>query len=556
MSRERDAARAPGRSPVAANALLAAASVLVLLALLAGVELALRGAGLGAPSRADASRLAYQRLVLPVLVPDERPDGTPVLRPADPRLPYQSILRVKPDGALRVFTFGGSATAGLGYSPNATFARHLERMLRRALPGRVVEVVNLGIVALSSKQVQVLVDEACARYEPDLVIVYSGNNEFLEIHAEKYAASRATPLARAAGVLARSRIYRVLQRALAGPPETPSLARRDVSREELRHTQAEIIEHVDLEPADVRAVVDAYEARLDAMARAASARDVPMLLSTVASNWKWRGRSDLPRDWVRDLLPDAPQPASRETWERAVRALSEELAGGDAPEAHELLFRRAVAHERLGRFDAARDDYRAAMNQDPHLRRALDAMNERVRRVAERRGVRLVDLVDALARRAEHGIVGFGELYDYVHFTPRGAVLAAVAFYRGAQASGLAPPDAALDPEAYARERLDALAELERDPVAVGEWLGIGFDRTRIQDRDLWKYDALLDELDARLARDPDDALALAYRGNAGSFRLEGASDAARDYRRALAVGEDDRAIRANLEALLAQRTP
>ena len=50
----------------------------------------------------------------------------PELRKAftvDSRLPYQSILRDKAPGSLRVFTFGGSATAGLGYSPNAIALR-------------------------------------------------------------------------------------------------------------------------------------------------------------------------------------------------------------------------------------------------------------------------------------------------------------------------------------------------------------------------------------------------------------------------------------------------
>ena len=84
-------------------------------------------------------------------------------------------------------TLGGSSTAGLGYSPNVTFARYLERMARAALPGARVEVLNLGIVALATKQEKLLVAEVCRNYDPDVVIVYAGNNEFLEIHAQKYA---------------------------------------------------------------------------------------------------------------------------------------------------------------------------------------------------------------------------------------------------------------------------------------------------------------------------------------------------------------------------------
>ena len=167
---------------------LAAASLLVALVLVAALEGALRLAGIGRPRPWSASRLEYQHYSPPLLRPATRPDGTAVLRTVDPRLPYQSILAEKPADGLRVLCFGGSATAGLGFSPNVTFPRALEDMLRAALPGRPVEVVNLGIVAFSSAQVRWMVAEACQRYDPDLVVVYCGNNEFLEIHAREYAA--------------------------------------------------------------------------------------------------------------------------------------------------------------------------------------------------------------------------------------------------------------------------------------------------------------------------------------------------------------------------------
>ena len=120
------------RSPVLANVLMLLGSVLMSVLLILALEGVLRLVGLGAPDAAHASRLKYQQIYLPILEPGERADGTPVVKTADSRLPYQSILAKKPANGLRVFTFGGSATAGLGFSPNVTFARHLERMLEQA----------------------------------------------------------------------------------------------------------------------------------------------------------------------------------------------------------------------------------------------------------------------------------------------------------------------------------------------------------------------------------------------------------------------------------------
>ena len=109
------------RSSLAANLILAMSSTVMTLLLFGLLEGLLRILGIG---QADgASRSKYQQVYLPVMEPAEPRDGTPVFATGDVRLPYQTIRQDKPENALRIFTFGGSATAGLGYSPNVTFAR-------------------------------------------------------------------------------------------------------------------------------------------------------------------------------------------------------------------------------------------------------------------------------------------------------------------------------------------------------------------------------------------------------------------------------------------------
>lgn len=536
----------------AANLLLAGGSLLITLLLLAALEGALRLTGVGTPDAARASRLKYQQIYLPILEPAERPDGTRILRTADSRLPYQSILAEKPANGLRVFTFGGSATAGLGFSPNVTFARHLQRMLEQAYPGRYVEVVNLGIVALAASQVQVLVEAVCRNYAPDAAIVYSGNNEFLEIHAEKYAASQGNVFSALSDRLFQTNLYRLLDRAIHGGPATPSLADRNFTREDLGMTEAALIRDIEMQPEEIQAIIDRYEASMEGIAAAARTTGTPLVLMTVASNWKWRGREDLPADWLDALVPAGGSKPAR--YREAIAILTQQLETSPADEQSDLLFRRAVAAEALGDFTAARADYRAAMNADPHLRRALDAQADRVRRVAGRHDIPLVDVVEVLSAESAHGIVGFDVFYDYVHFTPRGVVLVAAAVLRTLIASGILPEPAAFEVDDYVRERLAWQAALVTDPLAIGDWLGFGFDRAGIQDRDLWKYDKFVKGLDARIAADATDVDALVYRGNAHAFRLDGAEQAARDYQAALAVAGDNAVIRANLGALQAER--
>jgi hypothetical protein len=117
-----------------------------------------------------------------------------------------------------------------------------------------------------------------------------------------------------------------------------------------------------------------------------------------------------------------------------------------------------------------------------------------------------------------------------------------------------AAEDFDLDPRVRARlQRLTALAD---DPLPVDEWMGFGFERARIHDRNLWKYDRLLERLDERIEANPLDVRARVYRGNSQAFRVDGAARAASDYERALELTGGDPVIRANLERLLAERSP
>ena len=535
------------RPSLLANLALVVLSAVVSLLLLGLVEVALRVAGVGDDRR--TSQLKYQQIHFPTLVPGKWADGTRVLLPADPRLRYQSVLRDKPEGALRVVTFGGSATAGLGFSPNVTFSRELERALRSAYPGRKIEVLNLGIVALASKQVKLLVAEVAQLHEADVMIVYSGNNEFLEVHAEKYAESSATRFSRLGSLLMDLNLYRLVNGLIRGPQRGEALKEQEFSNEDLQLTQDAIIQQVSMTEAEISEVVDRYEANVEEMAEAAARSETPIVLVSVASNWEWRGRSDLPDGWLEELVGESAT-AAGQVVERAREILDEHIGNSPADERHEWLFKRALLHERAGDLSAATADYRAAMNTDPHLRRALDAANERLRAVALRRGTGFVDSVLVLSKRSPDGIVGFEDFYDYVHFTPRGNVWLAAALFDALEELGVTGPAAGFDSEAYAEARLAQLAGLQVDSLTVGDWMGFGFDAAVLGDRDLWKYDRMLQELDERIAADSGDVAARVYRGNGHYFRLGGGADAGRDYRSALELDPENQVIRANLERL------
>lgn len=77
----------------------------------------------------------------------------------------------------RIFVLGSSAAMG---DPDASYSlsRVLEKMLASAYPGLRFEVVNAAITAVNS-HVVLRVAEDCAELDPDLFIVYEGNNEVI-----------------------------------------------------------------------------------------------------------------------------------------------------------------------------------------------------------------------------------------------------------------------------------------------------------------------------------------------------------------------------------------
>ena len=81
----------------------------------------------------------------------------------------------KPADTCRIFVLGSSAAQG---APNNAFrfGRILEAMLQERFPDLRFEVITAAMAAINSHVVLEIARD-CARYDPDLFVVYMGNNE-------------------------------------------------------------------------------------------------------------------------------------------------------------------------------------------------------------------------------------------------------------------------------------------------------------------------------------------------------------------------------------------
>ena len=119
---------------------------------------------------------------IPLLASSTNANGEVILTTAANKESWfnvQSFLKEKPPGTKRVFCVGGSTTFGRPFADPASYTRWVRELLPEVQPDVNWEVINAGGVSYASYRVAAVMREL-AQYEPDLFIVYSAQNEFLE----------------------------------------------------------------------------------------------------------------------------------------------------------------------------------------------------------------------------------------------------------------------------------------------------------------------------------------------------------------------------------------
>ena len=156
-------------------------SLLAIVAFLLLLELALAALGVQ-PILYDEDPFVGFSSRVPLCVPHAGPDGQTYMVTAKNKLDFfnpQKFLKDKPSRTYRIFCMGGSTTYGRPYDDTTSFCGWLRELLAAADDSRKWEVVNAGGISYASYRAAILMEEL-ARYEPDLFIIYSGHNEFLE----------------------------------------------------------------------------------------------------------------------------------------------------------------------------------------------------------------------------------------------------------------------------------------------------------------------------------------------------------------------------------------
>lgn len=507
--------------------------------LLGGLELGLRLCGYGhsphfaRTAKADDGTIWLREnrwVTAPFFAPEI------IRRPQPFRIPA-----AKEPGTYRVFVLGSSAAMG---DPEASFslARALDVLLRDAHPEIRFEIVNAGITAINSTVVRGIAAD-CAALQPDLFIIYEGNNEVIGPFGPGtvFTPFLGSPTAvRASVALKRSRTGQLLA-------ATARYLGRGKSSPTDWGGMGMFLQHgIAADDPRLSVTRELFRENLVAIADSGRAAGAAVFLCTVATNR---------RDFAPflSLHKSGLDAASLARWHAAFDAGLAALGTGDRHAAASRFAEAAAIDDRhaetaflLGRAqlesgDSAqgRTNLQRALDLDALRFRTDSQLNAVVRSfaAAPSDGVRVIDLAGAADSASPDGVTGDELLYEHVHLNIRGTYL-------------------------LARELCGPIEEdlrhrgLVRTDTLAPAWANIATVRERLA-YTVYEQGLIVRELLSRFSKPPfatqrdNDARLARYRtmDRTASLLLqrpESAADLAQRYGNAIATRPDDWVLRRN----------
>ncbi len=318
----------------------------------------------------------------------------------------------KSGNAFRIFVLGGSVAMGFPFHEPGSFSRFLAIGLSKLDKSKTYEVVNVGGFGYASYRVVRILREVI-NHDPDLIIVMSGHNEFLEKRTYGEIEAQSPALVALKTRLAGFRIYCLLKTGvfkIRGPDARPLLASEVTWEKYVR------------DPVQVERTIRHYEYNIQEMTRISRHGNVPILFLTLPCNLR-----EFPPYYSRH--DDTLSETEMEKWNRFYKKGLEGIERGELDQALSWL---ALAEEidpdyadlqfRIGRvlwhkkeWDKAREKFWTAVRTDARPMRVFPEMNQMIRSQARGRGVLLADAERDFSDNSTGRIPGDDWFLDHCH---------------------------------------------------------------------------------------------------------------------------------------------
>lgn len=323
-----------------------------------------------------------------------------------------SFSATKDVNEFRIFCVGGSTVQGRPFSIETAFSKWLELSLSATDKSKDWKVVNCGGVSYASYRLAPIVDEILG-YEPDLIVVYTGQNEFLE--DREYASIRQTApwIARTHERLSASRSYSFLRQQFVSTKNTAADTDHLPTEVEARLDYQGGLDKYEQDDLWKQNVVTHFEHNLQRMVTAAQAKNVPIIMMNPVCNIK----DVAPFKSVSDSSLSSQEIQKLSVSERIAKL--ESLLPNNARNA-DLHFKLGQAYLLSNNIDQAKTHFLAAKEEDICPLRATEPIYAAIANVQNKFAVPLVDVRDFFESQTSDRLPGHESLVDHVHPTIRG----------------------------------------------------------------------------------------------------------------------------------------
>lgn len=334
----------------------------------------------------------------------------------------------KHSNTYRVFCLGGSTVQGRPFSIETSFTTWLEFALAAADASQNFEVVNCGGISYASYRLVPILDEVL-NYEPDLIVLYTGHNEFLEDRTYREVKQASDAVILAHQLAGRFNLYHLIrnrqshdsqniQNLVSAPPGAAGPLQAEVSAR-LDHPGG--MKEYRRDPKWNTDIVRHYRFSINRMIAAANAAGVPLLLINPTENLR-----DCPpfKSEHREGLSEA----ELERWQQHKESAAIQMASNPRGALNELLAATEIddlharTYYQLGRcYDAllmpqkAESAYRQALELDVCPLRMTEGLHTALFDIAHDTETPVIDARELFVQLSTDGIPGDDVLVDHVH---------------------------------------------------------------------------------------------------------------------------------------------
>ena len=368
----------------------------------------------------------------------------------------------------RIFVLGASAAAGMP-APAYNFGRILQVMLNDMYPQTDFEVITAATAAINS-HVVLQIAKDCAKHQPDLFIVYLGNNEIVGPFGPGtiFAPLSSSLLAIRANITLKStRVGQLLDWTASSlsnrktPGQWRGLAM--FLEKQIRHDS----------PA-LNYVYSHFVQNLRDICNQANKAGAKVIISNVGCNLK----DSAPFGSLhKEKLTDGQKQRWDDIYNRGVEfeaagnyleAINNYLTAAEIDETFaDIQFRLGRCRWATGEYEKAKQHYIKALQFDTLRFRADAGINEIIRSVAgdkAEEGIHFVDAIGSLEENSPHRTPGEELFYEHVHFKFKGNYILARTIFSQIQK---------ILPEHITQEQVAVLTEEQ----CVQRLIYTGFDR-------------------------------------------------------------------------------